>query len=539
MPFRLPAGGRAGYAGRVGMRVGRYETICPIASGGMATVHLARAVGVGGFERLVAIKVMHEHIAKEPDFVAMFLDEARLAARIRHPNVVPTIDVQQTDDGVFLVMEFIEGPSLRRMLRKLEQQQESLPVELAVRVVAETLSGLHAAHELKGPDGALLNLVHRDVSPANVLVGADGIVRLTDFGVARAEARLSSTRGGQLKGKIPYMPPEQIMGEPLDRRTDVYAAGLVLWEALVGRRAIVASNDGELVHRIVSGAIDPPRRHRPELPEPIEQACLKALAMKPDDRYATAAEFADALEDAAEASGLLLASSRRVGAYVAELGVHVTSEELIADAQAGGSGVRAAREGGRGAAEGTADYSVASPASVPSGAEEAPASASRSELQRGSVSTATAATISAARSPEELALAKRSTVSLRVGFIAGTVVLLGGAAFWLATSAGPGAAKAPADETAADTSSAETTTAAASTATSGASVAPTDTAVAAPAPPSATASPSASAPATAAAAPPPPRPVPRPPSKPRPLPAKPPPAAPKSTSAAGYRPPGL
>ncbi|MBW2527147.1 MAG: serine/threonine protein kinase, partial [Deltaproteobacteria bacterium] len=313
----------------MGFRVGRYETICPIASGGMATVHLARAVGVGGFERLVAVKVMHEHIADEPDFVAMFLDEARLAARIRHPNVVATIDVQQTDVGLFLVMEFVEGPSLRRMLRRLDETGQTMPIDVVVRIFVDALAGLHAAHQLKGPDGAPLHLVHRDVSPANILVGADGVVRLTDFGVARAEARLSSTRGGQLKGKIPYMPPEQIMGEQLDRRADVYAAGVVLWEGLVGRRLFQASNDGELVHRIITGEVEPPRQLRPEIPEALEAVCLRALAKNPNARFDDAAAFADALEDAAADASIRVASSRTVGAFVRELSVHSSSEELI------------------------------------------------------------------------------------------------------------------------------------------------------------------------------------------------------------------
>jgi serine/threonine protein kinase len=184
----------------MGLRFGRYETIQPIASGGMATVYLGRAVGAGGFERRVAIKVMHAHVAEDPEFKAMFLDEARLAARIHHPNVVSTLDVQEDAEGMFLVMEFVEGASLRDIIRALKKKKQRMPVGNAVRIIVDALSGLHAAHELRGKDGNLLQLVHRDVSPHNILVGADGITRITDFGVARAESRLSSTRGGHLIG---------------------------------------------------------------------------------------------------------------------------------------------------------------------------------------------------------------------------------------------------------------------------------------------------------------------------------------------------
>ena len=317
---------------------GRYETLKPIASGGMATVHLGRAVGVGGFERLVAIKVMHDHIADEPEFVTMFLDEARLAARIRHPNVVPTLDVQETADGLFLVMEFIDGPSLKLVRRQLSKAPVCppcrsggrLPVDVAIRIMVDVLGGLEAAHELADDDGEPLNLIHRDVTPANILVGADGQTRLTDFGVARAETRLSSTRGGQVKGKVPYMPPEQLLGESLDRRCDVYAAGVVLWETLVGRRLFKADNEGALLQQIISGAATTPRQEDPEIPAALDAVTMKAIAKNPADRYPTAGAFAEALEAAARDAGMAIASSRVVAAFLAETGVHraLSAKEL-------------------------------------------------------------------------------------------------------------------------------------------------------------------------------------------------------------------
>jgi serine/threonine protein kinase len=311
------------------MRFGRYETIQPLATGGMATVYLGRAVGAGGFERRVAIKVMHDHIADDPDFVAMFLDEARLAARIHHPNVVSTIDVHKGAEGMFLVMEYIEGASLKRVLRGMRKRKRRMPFGVTVRIMADTLNGLHAAHDLKGKSGQTLHLVHRDVSPHNILVGTDGVGRITDFGVARAAARLSTTQGGQLKGKIAYMPPEQGLGHDVDRRADVYAAGVVLWEMLTGRRLFLADHDGQLVAMVLQGAQSSPRQVCPDVPEPLDKVCMRALALRPDDRFPTAAHFAEALEAAAHESSLRVATPRQVAAFVDEFKVEVSHHESV------------------------------------------------------------------------------------------------------------------------------------------------------------------------------------------------------------------
>jgi eukaryotic-like serine/threonine-protein kinase len=308
------------------IRYGRYETISQIASGGMATVYLGRAVGVGGFERKVAVKVMHDHIADDPDFVAMFLDEARLAARIHHPNVVGTMDVQKTEDAMFLVMEYIEGASLRRALRGCHERDEVMPLPVALRVMIDTLRGLHAAHELPRRDGQALNLVHRDVSPHNILIGVDGISRITDFGVARAEARLSSTRGGQLKGKIAYMPPEQGRGDDVDRRADVYAAGVVFWEMLTGQRLFKAEHDGALVAMILRGCETPPREVNQDLPKEIDALCMKALEIDVDRRFASAADFAEAIEEVAHELSIRIATPRAVARFVDDFKVIIDTD---------------------------------------------------------------------------------------------------------------------------------------------------------------------------------------------------------------------
>ncbi len=308
--------------GDVGQKFGRYESIKEIASGGMATVYLGRALGAGGFERVVAIKAMHPHIANEPEFVAMFFDEARLAARVRHPNVVATLDMQEEPDGkLFLVMEYVEGPTLQAV-RRAASKGPALPLAVTLRIILDILMGLHAAHEQTGPNGEPLHIVHRDVSPQNILVGVDGIVKITDFGVAFAESKLSSTRGGQVKGKLTYMSPEQIQSRPVDRRTDVYAAGVVFWELLAGRRLFTADNDGALVHAVLQGPTERPGGTKSTVPGPIGDVCMRALKTDPAKRYVSAMAFAESLENAAAASQTQIATSRAVAAYVKELGAH-------------------------------------------------------------------------------------------------------------------------------------------------------------------------------------------------------------------------
>ncbi|WP_437276225.1 protein kinase [Sorangium sp. So ce375] len=315
------------------LHAGRYESLRAIASGGMATVYLGRALGAGGFERLVALKMMHPHIAAEPEFVAMFLDEARLAARVRHPNVVATFDL--VEDPLFLVMEYIEGPSLHNLLRTCARAKRPIPLGIVLRIFLDVLAGLHAAHELTGGDGEPLHLVHRDVSPQNVLVGIDGIARITDFGVARAETRLVSTRGNALKGKLAYMAPEQIRAANVDRRSDVYSAGVVLWEMLTEERLFKADNDGALLAQILQGAPTGPRGVVPSVPAALDRICLRALRTDPDDRFPTAAAFAEALEEAAASTtGLAVSSPRAVEALIKEVGLRGPPESLTAPVSA-------------------------------------------------------------------------------------------------------------------------------------------------------------------------------------------------------------
>ncbi len=231
--------------------VGRYALYGAIAAGGMATVHLGRLIGPVGFSRTVAIKRLHAQFAADPEFVSMFLDEARLAARIRHPNVVPTLDVVATGGELFLVMEYVPGESIGRLARALRERQQTIPLRILSAIMAGVLHGLHAAHEARDERGQPLGIVHRDISPQNVLVGTDGAARILDFGVAKAVGRVQTTRDGQIKGKLSYMPPEQLRGASVTLQSDIYAAGVMLWELVTGQRLFTGDNEGAIVARVL------------------------------------------------------------------------------------------------------------------------------------------------------------------------------------------------------------------------------------------------------------------------------------------------
>ena len=279
------------------IRIGRYALYEALAAGGMATVHLGRLVGPVGFSRTVAIKRLHEQFAADPEFVPGFLDEARLAARIRHPNVVPTLDVVAEEGQLFLVMEYVPGESLSRLLRISSEKKVKVPPRVAIGVMVGALTGLHAAHEARNEKGEPLGIVHRDVSPQNILVGTDGVPRVLDFGVAKATGRLQTTRSGQLKGKTAYMAPEQLRSETVDRKTDVFAASIVLWETLTARRLFTGENDSAVLTSVLFGTIDPPSKLAPDIPPALDAIVLRGLEREPSLRWQTAQELANALED--------------------------------------------------------------------------------------------------------------------------------------------------------------------------------------------------------------------------------------------------
>lgn len=292
--------------------IGRYALYDELASGGMATVHFGRLHGPVGFSRTVAVKRLHPQYARDGEFVAMFIDEARLAARIRHPNVVQTLDVVATEGELFLVMEYVQGESLSRLLRA-SRSVGPVPVRVASAIMCGALHGLHAAHEATDEQGQPLGLVHRDMSPQNVLVGVDGIARVLDFGVAVAAGRTQSTGQGKIKGKFGYMAPEQIQGRAT-RQSDIFSTGVVLWEVLTGRRLFPGDDPRQVLNNILNGEIIAPKKLASRLPAGIDKIVMCSLERDATKRYSTAREMALELE-----ACLGLASPSQVGTWVESL----------------------------------------------------------------------------------------------------------------------------------------------------------------------------------------------------------------------------
>jgi eukaryotic-like serine/threonine-protein kinase len=308
-------------------RLDPYELIGELASGGMATVFLGRLAGAGGFQRFVAIKRLHPHLEREEQFVKMFLDEGRLAAGIHHPHVVPILEVGMSNAGYYLVMEFIEGDTLAGLIVRALQRGKPMPPDVAARIVLDSLAGLHAAHQLTDGDGQYLGLVHRDCTPQNILVGIDGSARVTDFGVARAASRLAYTQPQQVKGKVAYLSPEQAHATELDRRSDLFTMGIVLWEALAGRPLFQGETEAATLSRLMAGKVPPLQSFAPDVPAAVDEVCRRALAQDRNRRYRTAAEMAEALERAMSAEGFGgAASPRDLGRYVE----HVMGAEIAA-----------------------------------------------------------------------------------------------------------------------------------------------------------------------------------------------------------------
>ena len=291
--------------------VGRYALYGRLAAGGMATVHLGRTLEADGSSRTVAVKRLHPQFCKDPEFVAMFIDEARLAARIKHPNVVETLDILTMGQELLLVMDYIRGECFSKLLRAARRKNLEPSIGVVGRIASGMLHGLHAAHEAKDDQGEPLNVVHRDISPQNVMIDADGAVKVLDFGVAKASARIQITRDGQMKGKLSYMSPEQLQGMPVDRRADVFACGVVLWEALTRRRLFVGEDASEVLRKILRDEVPPPSEFVPGLSPEVDAVVARALCKDPEQRYQTAEELALDIEKIIEP-----ASAREVSEWV-------------------------------------------------------------------------------------------------------------------------------------------------------------------------------------------------------------------------------
>jgi serine/threonine protein kinase len=274
----------------------RYEVLGLLASGGMASVLYGRMRGPAGFQRDVAIKRLHPHFARDPDFLQMFVDEAHICARLSHANIVSAIDVIETPPDLCLVMEYVPGAGLDVLLHASRARGEEIPLRIVAALLTHALHGLHAAHEARDDHGESLGIVHRDVSPSNLLIGEDGVGRVLDFGIARARSKLRTTPGNELKGKFSYMAPELLRGEEFDRRLDVYAAAVVLWEVLAGRALFGGQPSAAIMRQILEEEVAPPSRYRADASKELDALVLRGLARDPRARFQSARELANALE---------------------------------------------------------------------------------------------------------------------------------------------------------------------------------------------------------------------------------------------------
>ncbi|HSD90764.1 MAG TPA: serine/threonine-protein kinase, partial [Kofleriaceae bacterium] len=278
------------------MQIGRYQVLKQLASGSIADVLLARASGLEGFARHVVLKRIKPELAKEDKFANAFLEEARIAASLNHQNIVQVHDIGEQDGTYFFAMEYVHGEDVRTIIAKVRERGEAVPLEIAVAIIMAAASGLHHAHEKVSTTGEKLNIVHRDVAPSNILVGYDGSVKLVDFGLAKAAQRSTTTAAGTVKGKSSYMSPEQCKGEPVDRRSDTFGLGIVLFELVTAQRLFKGPTEYATMAAVVDGEIPPPSRIRADVPPALDAIILRALSRKPAERYQTAESFRAAVE---------------------------------------------------------------------------------------------------------------------------------------------------------------------------------------------------------------------------------------------------
>ncbi len=296
----------------------QYQILGHLASGGMAELYIARAVGAAGIERHVVLKRIMAEYAGNHRFVSMFLDEARLAAQLHHPNIAQVHDIGRIARSYFFTMEYVHGENVRNLLHRVAGLKRHIPLEHTLAVIMGAAAGLHYAHDKRGLDRRPLGIVHRDVSPANLMVSYDGAIKVVDFGIAKAADRMTETRTGAIKGKVAYMSPEQCIGQPLDRRSDIFSLGIILFEMATMSRLFKQASDFETMNAIVNQPAPAASSRRPDLPRALDAIIARALARRPEDRFATAAEMAAALEAFAVDHGLNLAPSG-LGRFLREL----------------------------------------------------------------------------------------------------------------------------------------------------------------------------------------------------------------------------
>jgi serine/threonine-protein kinase len=423
-----------------GYRLDRYELVCPIAEGGMATVWVGRQTGKHGFEKLVAIKTILPKFAADPAFQKMFRDEARIASRIEHTNAAQILDVGEQHEMTYLVMEYVDGDSLSAIYRSLKKQNARLPPGIVLRVLADACGALHAAHELRDDGGALLGVVHRDVSPQNILVSTKGVAKVIDFGIAKARDRVSGDTGsGQVKGKVRYMAPEQAMGRRIDRRADLWAIGAILYHMLAGKPPYDGETDVQALMSLTSGL--PPVPLPPSVPAPVVAVVKRALKPSPEGRFATAAEMQQALEEAMTEAKL----ATSVAAVASFLGKHVAARaQKRKDAIAFGLKAAAERERVSEVMRSNAEHAVPGSFTEPGSQGSLPRLGGNTGTGMHSVTSGTLG--SAAIDVGGLAAAKNRTVLFAAAAGGGVVGLAGLLAVLVHSSSagGPSAAVSPA-----------------------------------------------------------------------------------------------
>jgi serine/threonine protein kinase len=306
---------------------GRYELLRKLAAGGMGQVYLARQKGPVGFQKLLVVKRLLPHLSEDDEFIQMFLDEARIAALLNHPNIAQIYDLGEVDGTYFIAMEYVHGESIADVLKRALQRKGSMPIAFKCRVIADAAAGLDAAHHARSPSGRKLALIHRDVSPQNVLVGFNGSVKIIDFGVAKAANKFSHTSAGQIKGKHAYMSPEQAKGEPLDHRSDVFGLGTVFYEILTNTRLFKRESEMATLKAVVSSKVTPPSEVVAGIPKALDAVVLKALARNRDERYATAGDMQLAIEDFLFKQQLP-STTAHLAAFMKELYAEELEEEL-------------------------------------------------------------------------------------------------------------------------------------------------------------------------------------------------------------------
>ncbi|MBW1871320.1 MAG: serine/threonine protein kinase, partial [Deltaproteobacteria bacterium] len=305
---------------------GKYHLLEKVAVGGMAEVYLAKAFGAAGFERLLIIKKILPHMAEDDEFITMFIDEARIASTLNHSNIVQINELGKEDNDYFIAMEFVHGKDLSRIYDHLVSAKQKMPIPLAVLITTRVCEGLDYAHRKADSRGNSLSIIHRDVSPGNILISYDGGIKLIDFGIAKAQNRMGRTTAGTLKGKFGYMSPEQVRGMPLDHRTDIFSLGILLYEMLTGERLFGGESDFGTLEKVRNAIIAPPTTYNRKIPSDLEAIVMRALAREPEERYDWASDLQEDISKFLLEDGSLI-TTKSLAAFMRDIFAQKIADE--------------------------------------------------------------------------------------------------------------------------------------------------------------------------------------------------------------------